>query len=759
MTQKLNRVVKYLALLLMLSIIVCIAIPQNANVSATSEIIAVAEEALKSQGGFQKMMESKSLLFYIETSSGRFAVVDKKTGATWHSNPTDSEENNIDKGLSKSNMQSQLLMEYVNVLDINKNAFSSVTNSYSMCRSSFGNTGSITVSERKDGSVKVLYDFGSMGIKIPVLYSLKKDYFEASVDFKNIDEGDDNRIINLTFLPYFGAHGPKEDGYLFVPDGCGAVAEFNSGIIPYSNYNKTIYGSDDANRAETLVTQEEQIRFPVFGTVVEGKGAMMGTIVSGDGSAKIGVKVSNAKNYYNMINTEIAYRICAEGQGIFASKNNGEKRILTLTNAPYALDKYTIRYNFLSGEDASYVGMAKTYREYLIKEKGLKKNASKPTLALEIYGALETEENFLGINYMKDQKLTSFGDAESILTQLKKSGVNNVSLQYIGWNNDGVYNRQYPTSAKPLSSLGGKKQFNSLVDYMDKNGVEYYFATDLVTFSKNTWGVTANKNSTKTTNGDNAKQFEYSIVTYQKDREIDPWYLLRPQDLTAKSQKFFKSYEKLGVDSVALSQIGSQIYSDFANDGGIFRSKSIEYFEDFVKNVDVKKVAIDGGNSYVVPYATRVFNAPMTSSQYDIFTYDVPFFQMVLHGYVNYTTCPVVQSVDRDITFLKSIETGADLLYTCTADDAFALRETRLANIYSSKISIWKKNAVEYYKENNAVNSKVWDQTITDHARVGEDVFKTVYANGVSVYVNYSDKDQTVDGVTVKAENYVVKEA
>lgn len=759
MTQKLNRVVKCLALLVLLSIVICIAVPQNAKVSATSEIVAVAEETLKAKGGYQKKMESKSLGFYIETNTGKFAIVNKENGAIWYSNPTDLDENKTDKGLTRTNIQSQLLMEYVNVLDINKNAFSSVTNSYSMCNSSYGNTGGITVSERKDGSIKVLYDFGSMGIKIPLIYALKDDAFEASVDFKNIDEGDDNRIVNLTFLPYFGAEGPNNDGYLFVPDGCGAVAEFNSGIIPYANYNKTIYGGDNANSADTLVTREEQIRFPVFGTVVEGKGAMMGTIVSGDGSAKIGVKVNNARNYYNVINTEIAYRICAEGQGIFASKVNGEKRILTLTDAPYALDKYTVRYNFLSGEDASYAGMAKTYREYLIKEKGLKKNVSEPSLALEIYGALETQENFLGINYMKDQKLTSFSDAKSILTQLTKAGVDNVSLQYIGWNNDGVYNRQYPTAAKPLSSLGGKKQFNSLVDYMNKNKVEYYFATDLVTFSDNTMGITAKKNSTKTTNGDDAKQFEYSIVTYQKNREIDPWYLLRPQDLTAKSQKFFKSYSKLGVNSIALSEIGNQIYSDFANDGGIFRSKSIEYFEEFVKGVDIDKIAIDGGNSYVVPYVTRVFNAPMTSSQYDIFTYDVPFFQMVLHGYVNYTTCPVVQSVDRDVTFLKSLETGADLLYTCIGDDAFTIRETRLAKIYSSKISIWKDGAAEYYKKNNAVNSKIWDQTITEHACVGEDLFKTVYSNGVTVYVNYSDKEQTVDGVTVKAVDYAVKEA
>ena len=124
MTQRLNRVVKCLALLVLLSIVICIAVPQNANVSATSEIVAVAEETLKSKGGYQKKMESKSLGFYIETNTGKFSIVNKENGAIWYSNPTDLDENKTDKGLTRTNIQSQLLMEYVNVLDINKNAFS-----------------------------------------------------------------------------------------------------------------------------------------------------------------------------------------------------------------------------------------------------------------------------------------------------------------------------------------------------------------------------------------------------------------------------------------------------------------------------------------------------------------------------------------------------------------------------------------------------------------------------------------------------------
>ncbi|MBP3706629.1 MAG: hypothetical protein J6J13_05235 [Clostridia bacterium] len=761
MTKKLSRVVRYFALLLTASMLIGVALPQKNNVSATAEMVAIAEQELEAVGGYQQLMESDSLLFYIETDSGKFALVNKNTGAIWYSNPTDLRENTIDRGLTKTNVQSQLVLEYVNVLDINKDAYSSITNSFAMCNTNYGNTGSIKVSEREDGTVKVLYDFGTLGIVVPVIYSIESDYFEAKIDTVNIDEGDENRIVNLTFLPYFGAAGPKENGYLFVPDGCGAVAEFNSGIIPYTNYNKMIYGDDNANLAETSTTKEENILFPVFGTVVEGKGAMFGIVTKGDGSSKIIVNTGSSKTYYNSICTQLAYRICAEGKGLYASQANGQKRILTLTDAPYGVDGYTVRYYLLDGEKASYSGMAETYRNYLVKEKGLKKNASKPSLALEIYGALETKENILGVTYQKDQKLTSYSDVKSILSTLKKSGVGDIAVQYIGWTNNGVYNRKYPTSASALSALGGKSDFKDMKSYLDKQGIEYYMAADFVTFNKNSLGITANKNSAKTTNGDNAEIYEYSVVTGEQNLDIPSWYLMRPQDLIAKSQKFFKSFEKLGLDSIGLTNIGNTLYSDFSNDGGIFRSKSIEYFEEFVKSVDgkVKNISVNGGNSYVIPYVSRVYDAPMTSSQYDIFTYDVPFYQMVLHGYVNYTTCPVVQSIDKQTVLLKSIETGADLLYTCTGNNSYNLRETRLSSLYSSKFSVWKESAIEFYEKNNSVNSKIWNQEIVDHKYVAEDCFKTVYANGVTVYVNYSENNQTVDGVTVKAENYFVKEA
>ena len=44
--------------------------------------------------------------------------------------------------------------------------------------------------------------------------------------------------------------------------------------------------------------------------------------------------------------------------------------------------------------------------------------------------------------------------------------------------------------------------------------------------------------------------------------------------------------------------------------------------------------------------------------------------------------------------------------------------------------------------------------TIDKHEEVQEDVFRTVYSNGVTVLVNYNTEAVTVDGVTLEARGY-----
>ena len=753
MRMRYGKTFRLIAVMLIMCLSVGLALPAG-KVSAANSVAPETAAAIAAAGGYKLSAENNNLALYVDSSNGYFAVVNKSNNSVWYSVPEDVNEDKITKGVTRTNIRSHLVLQYIAVEDINTIQTSQSANSATACISK----GGLSVDKITNG-VKVTFNFVDLKIKIPVTYVLKDDYLEASIDIKGIDEGNKNRIIEVQFLPSMGAANQQQQGYLFVPDGCGAVAGFNRGIVPYKDYSKMVYGADKSIIEDRQVATEQDIRLPVFGTVIEGKGAMMGVITSGDGGAKITAKTGSAKQNYNMISSLFSYRIYSVEQSLYASKANGEKSISTVTNTAFGLDKYTVRYYFLSGDNASYVGMANRYRKYLTDEKALKKTLNKSTLSLNVYGSLETTANFLGFKYNKKRVLTSFDDTQSILKDLKKSGVDNISVQYIGWVNNGVYNRKYVKSASPLSVLGGKSDFNDLKEYLNKSKIEYYLGVDFINYSKSRWGVSAKSNAAHTTNGDVAHQYEYSIVTYEPDRTISPWVLISPASLNKASAKFIKDFKKKGNDSIGVLNIGSQVYSDFGEKNGVYRAKSVSLYENFLKGLNIKNIAVDGGNSYVLPYAERIYELPISSSKYDIFDYDVPFMQIVLHGYKNYTTPAVVQSVDPKTTYLKSLETGSDLLFDCTGNNSYNLRETRLSDLYSSKYSLWKKTAVNYYKSQKTVNDKIYDKEIVDHTFLGNDVFKTVYSDKTAFYVNYSEKEATVDGVTIKAKDFVLKEA
>ena len=89
---------------------------------------------------------------------------------------------------------------------------------------------------------------------IPVTYRLEGDQFIVNVSTENI-EGNDFILQSITVLPYFGAAGTKQQGYMFVPDGSGSIINLNNGKLDAYPYNETLYGID-ATRLDYLTCAE-----------------------------------------------------------------------------------------------------------------------------------------------------------------------------------------------------------------------------------------------------------------------------------------------------------------------------------------------------------------------------------------------------------------------------------------------------------------------------------------------------------------------
>lgn len=726
--------------------------------SNSARIFTKAQEAQMSESNKKMVCNSadNSASLFID-ENGHFVLKNNITNKSWYSIPQNPEKDNISAGITVNDTRSELLIEYILREDVNTQYSSQKSNSESMC-----NNNAIKVTEIKNG-FRVLYNFKKIGIKIPVEYKFVDSGFEASVIIDEIDEGKKSFLVSLDFLPYFGAGNHEESGYLFIPDGSGAIAEFNKNIKPVKSYEKRVYGDDLAHSNEAKTSKEYDIKLPVFGIVTGGNG-LMGVITEGDGAASIKAKTGSDDVFYNSVSSKMIYRICTKDNALYKKDRQGStdgNYIYTLTSTEFGLKRYTVKYYMLADEEANYSGMARKYKEYLAEKYGLNKKESAAKLGIRAYGAVEEEKNFLGIPYYKKKALTTYDQMEEILNDLTENGVKNVAVQYVGWTGNGVTNRSLPLSIGALSVLGGKNKLKSLLNYSKEENINLYLDNDILYYKKSGNGVSVRRDAAKAPSGDTAKIYDYSMVTFLQDTKVDPSYLLSMRKLGKSLNMYVEHLNKFDIDCISFSTLGNTLYSDFKAKTGIYRAKSVSILQKQLKGLSQKyrKLALSDSNAYAIPFSEQIFDTPMASSGYDIFAYDIPFYQMVVNGFTSYTTSAIIQSVDYDAMILKAIETGSDLLFDCVYVDSSEVADTELSGSYSSQYKSWKEKAIKSYKEIEDINIKLNGSNIKEHSRIANDVYCTVYENGIKIIVNYSSDEISADGITVKGKSYAVAEA
>ncbi len=703
--------------------------------------------------GYEQVAQSGDLTMFANRENGYFYLENAVTGKQWHSVPIDVEYDEVSKGAStRGAVRSQLIIGYVNRSEMATVEYAQEANSNSDC---IGEGGLAVNFDAVENGMRVDYHFPAVGITVPVEYKLEDGDFYATVLVDEIKEeaveGNEYILIDITLLPAFGAGNWETEGYLFVPDGCGALVEFNNGIQLSSNYKSMIYGSDMSIVPETQVTYTENIRLPVFGTVI-GEDALMGIVTVGDATSSITLINGHARCGYNAVSSIFHYRVMQAQYNLF------NKRKVNLVAEPeYGLSTYEVRYSTLTGEDADYIGMATKYREYLIEEKGLTKQGSTPTFHLDAVGAFEQAATFLGIiPYTERVALTTYDECVEMLKDLQEAGLEDITLKYIGWSNNGIENVKLPKAVKALSVLGGKSDLSALQTYTATEGITFYPEVDLMRFQKSGNGVSIQKNSIRTIFGKTTYQPKFMLSTYVTQLGSDTTALLSPEKLSWAGNRYLTSLQKQGMSAVSLSTMGEYCYSNFYAKNEQYRSQFPTFVAETLqpyKDAGVS-MSFDGGNAYVLPYASLITNVPTHSSGYDIFAEDVPFYQAVLHGYIPYTTESLPQTADPEAAYLAAVETGTELAYIGIHEQASELFDTEYNNLYGSTYTLWIEKAVAQYKEYMPLLEKIYDKVIVDHREIADDVYMTEYEDGTQVIVNYNDEAVTVQDQEIPAKSF-----
>lgn len=710
------------------------------------------------------VMENSRLAFYTN-EDGNIGIYDKVSEVWFTSVPTQEarDADEVAKAVNKVNLGSDYQLTF-----IDQNGATSVKNTLAGAV----NDGNVRLEDTGDG-LKVWYYIEDAAVTFSALYRLTEDGFSVTIPFEDfrehIEEGrvaEDKTTVSywgikdIHVLPYFGAAGLEDEGYMLIPDGSGALIEFNNQKSSYGAYGQDVYGRDPVLLLDKSLKSVKNVLMPVFGMSF-GDHGFLAVAEQGGASTAINAMNSGTITSYNNVYMTFRYRQSMSASRTVANGyggNGGLGSTVVVDNA-YSGGSYRLSYHLLDAENSDYIGMARRYRAYLI-EQGMEKKdaASEASLYLTLYGGIEDTACFLGVPYKRVEKLTSYEEAERILRQLKEGGAENLTVRYMGWQEDGL-EASVPVKVKYEKALGGKGDYQSLMEYADREEIRIFPDVDFLNFYQS-GAYSVNGDAIQAATHDTAYQYLYDLNTGSKMTE-NRWQMLTPNCSLEAFGRLMNQKDKLYTDNISLGAVGSTLYSDFtARSNAIHRDDTMALWSEMVRDAgeSMDRVMVETGNIYAAMYADYIANVTSESTGFNLADESIPFYQIVMHGYASYGTEPINLTADPDRALLKALETGSNPGVALICGDSRTLADTRYNDLYNAKFESWEDTMTAYYQEAIPILSAVAGYEITGYERIGERAYRTDYGAGGSVYVNYGKKEVQADGVTVGAGSYVYLE-
>ncbi len=584
-----------------------------------------------------------------------------------------------------------------------------------------------------------------------VIYRLDDGDFTVEVPLDSIEYKEENPVYYLSLLPYFGAAGKEDEGFLFVPEGGGALINFNNGKTAQNAYYADVYGWDMAKDREALV-HETRTSFNVFGEA-KGDASYICIIEQGAPYASIQADVSGKSNSYNYVNA--LYTVTKRDQYDVSDRYNGNMFVYE-EKLPEG-ESYVQRYRFVNSGD--YVDMAKAYQDYLFDTHTFtKKDTTEAPVVVEIVGAVDKIKQILGVPVSKPLALTTFDETADMLAELQNSGMKELSVKLTGWANGGVRQKML-SKIKPVRELGGAKGLTNLMNKAKELGIDVYLdgITNYAIDSGFMEGFSVYTDAARFVSKEKAELFEYSTTIYAKNEDLDKYYLLKESLIHEMAANLAAKADSYGA-GVSFADIGMMLSSDFNEKSTISRQAVMKKHQALLEELNANaNVMINDGNDYAIAYADIISNMDLGGAEYSIIDQTVPFYQIALHGYVEYVGEVLNLTANPVEELLKSAEYGAGLSFALMQENPFTLQNTLYTDYFGAEYEACKEDMYETYNRYNNELGHVFNQEMTDHEFLTADVTCTTYEDGTKVYVNYSYYDFTAtDGTVVPSRDYVV---
>lgn len=580
---------------------------------------------------------------------------------------------------------------------------------------------------------------GSLYISVTAVYSLSDGVFNATINCGDMIVSDGYTVESIDFMNYFGATSKAEqDDFIFVPDACGALVKAgNTAEDMYETRTYKVYGNDRSmdNAENETASEGTEIKYadaiiPAFGMKCS-EDAFLGIIVSGDTAADIISHRYNGGGTYNRVGA--SFRVTDVMLG------GKEGKYTKYTGEAYS-GELKICYRFLSGKNAGYVGLASACRETLIRNSVLSSDVVSTSqhipFMLTVQGAAAKK------NPKSYEKLSTYEQTLDLLNLLKAKSVNDIDIRYSGMLT-GANNQGLLSKVKPIGSLGSKRDYDELRQYVSTQKFEIYIDIDMLGFNKKS--ASPSKYGATDLEGESIYYLGENSFSDNSENETYKRYAVSMSVLENQALDFLNNIKDYASDGYCINDAGKILYSDYSDEAHS-RSNAVNILSNQAAMLaNNHKIMVDNGNFYMLKNADVVVDLPRNTDYPENEGYvSVPFVQIILHGLADYSMEPINLCDDTKAAFLKSVETGAMPSYEwyCTKTENAVDGKYHYENQLSS--------AAENYITADKIIGDLRNARITSHYEVQQGVYCTEYNNSIIIYTNYNDAAVTVNSISVE---------
>ena len=739
---------------------------ENAETAQTTAEESSAEQIVEDDGVYVTEEEALSemevfasnskLTLYVNKKNCTFAIEDKSTGKKWWSSYYNTDSSNKTKVSKRSTILSvDVVSTESKTVETSVRAYEN--NVQKQC-------------EKIDNGVRFTFTYDKYSIDIPVEVVINADgTFTATVPSAQIQErnpetvGQDTgyQLINVHLLENLGATAYDDEGMMIVTDGSGAVINYNNGTTSGDNntYEAKVYGEDLAVGKLFAGAITERVTMPVMATINKTDNAGLVMIATDGDAYAVEHAMVTGQNVTDLNSCWFEFSMRTTDKYFMG---NGNEPLTVYEANGIKAGNVSVTYYPIYGEDLSYIDAVNVYRDYLINTIGVQKKttAESAPYYLTLYGGTVKTQSVMGFPVDIQTAATTYKEALEIVQKLESEGVDNIKIIYEDFNEAGIVGN-VAANFQYSSLLGGKGDYTNFRSYVESKGYDLFPSCDIMEFYKSGNGYSFTLNSSKQITKAYATQTPFELAFGLPHLTKATWTILSPYYFTDIFNKLSTSFRDEGATGISLNQGSWLLYSDFsrynADDRAYFvREDTIGIMQAGYQKLKDSglKILEEAPNQYAIPYADQIKDVPLYSSNYDIFDYDIPFVEMVLHGLVPYTTKAINKSADAEELRMLALLTGTPIHYELMYENPNKFADSEYDILYYTNYKGWLDRSVKEYKLFNDVVKSVSDAQITDYERISDTEMRTTFSNGTTISVNLETGGIMVNGQSYNAKDY-----